>query len=135
MYPGTSANEVRRTVEDRMSALARTESAFRNNPPEVRWTGFFAEGFVLDPGTDAERIFAASHESVFGAPLEDLVTPAYLDARVTMLYDRIPTLVYGPTSRNIHGIDEAVEVESVRRVTKTIALFMARWCGLDPRLA
>ena len=56
--------------------------------------------------------------------------PAYLDARVTMLYDKIPTLVYGPVSRNVHGIDEAVDLASLKRITKSIALFTARWCGL-----
>ena len=134
MYPGIAADTVRKAVEECIAALARSEAAFRNNPPEVRWTGFFAEGFVLEPGTEAERTLAAAHQSVFAKPLEDLVTPAYLDARVTMLYDKIPTLVYGPTSRGVHGIDEAVEIESVRRITKTIALFMARWCGLTRRV-
>jgi acetylornithine deacetylase len=37
-----------------------------------------------------------------------------------------------PLSRNIHGIDVAVDVASVRRVTKTIALFTALCCGLTP---
>jgi acetylornithine deacetylase len=133
MYPGISAASIRKAVEERIAALTRSEPAFRNNPPAVTWTGFFAEGYVLDPGSDAERTLAAAHQTVFKAPLEDLVTPAYLDARVTMLYDGIPTLVYGPTGRFIHGIDEAVDIESVRRITKTIALFMARWCGLNPR--
>ncbi len=133
MYPGVSADSVRRAVEDRISALARSEPGFGNNPPTVQWTGFFAEGFVLEPGSDAEKCLAGAHETVFAQPLADLVTPAYLDARVTMLYDKIPTLVYGPTSRNVHGIDEAVEIDSVRRITKSIALFMARWCGLAAR--
>jgi acetylornithine deacetylase len=50
-----------------------------------------------------------------------------------MLYDKIPTLVYGPLSRNIHGIDEAVDLASVKRISKTIALFVARWCGISAR--
>jgi acetylornithine deacetylase len=132
MYPGISAASVKKAVEEKIAGLARSEPAFRNTPPIVQWTGFFAEGFVLEEGTDAERTLASAHLIVFGKPLEDLVTPAYLDARVTMLYDKIPTLVYGPTSRNVHGSDEAVEIESVRRITKTIALFMARWCGTEP---
>jgi acetylornithine deacetylase len=133
MYPGITAASVRAAVEARIAALTRQEPAFRNSPPQVAWTGFFAEGFVLEPGTDAETVLASAHQTVFKAPLEDLVTPAYLDARVTMLYDNIPTLVYGPIGRHIHGIDEAVDIESVRRITKTIALFMARWCGLTER--
>ena len=31
-----------------------------------------------------------------------------------------------------HGYDEAVDLDSVRKVTQTIALFIADWCGLEP---
>ena len=46
------------------------------------------------------------------------------------LYAGIPALVYGPVSEAIHGYDERVDIESVRRVTKSIALFIAEWCGV-----
>lgn len=47
------------------------------------------------------------------------------------LYADTPALVYGPVSEAIHGFDERVSVESVRRITKSIALFIATWCGID----
>ena len=131
MYPGTSAADVRSAVENCVKVDAARTPALANSPPVVRWTGFFCEGYVLDEGSDAERIFSSAHELIFAAPLKSLVTPGYLDARVTTLYDKIPTLVYGPSSRNIHGIDEAVDLASVRRITKTIALFISRWCGVS----
>jgi acetylornithine deacetylase len=59
------------------------------------------------------------------------MTPAYLDTRVHALYDRIPALCYGPIGRNIHGYDEAVDLASVKRITGTMALFVAQWCGLE----
>jgi acetylornithine deacetylase len=40
-------------------------------------------------------------------------------------------MVYGPTARNIHAFDECVDLESMRRVTRTIALFVAQWCGVE----
>lgn len=43
-----------------------------------------------------------------------------------------PTLTYGPRSLDIHAFDERVHIESVRNITKTIALFIAEWCGLEP---
>jgi acetylornithine deacetylase len=51
---------------------------------------------------------------------------------VFVLYDDTPCLVYGPISDNIHGFDERVEIESIKRVTTTIALCIAAWCGLEP---
>ena len=68
-----------------------------------------------------------------GAPLQDIPSLAYLDARVFALYAETPCLVYGPDSDNIHGFDERVSLESIRRVTKTLALFIAEWCGLEPQ--
>ena len=64
-------------------------------------------------------------------PLESFVTPGYLDARVFAIYQNTPCLVYGPISENIHGFDERVSLSSLRRVTGTIALFIAEWCGLE----
>ena len=63
--------------------------------------------------------------------LEAGACSAYLDGRVFMLYDDTPALVYGPVSERIHGFDERVELDSVRQVTKTVALFMAEWCGVE----
>lgn len=56
---------------------------------------------------------------------------AYLDARVFALYDDTPCLVYGPWSDNIHGFDERVSIASIERITATIAVFIAMWCGLE----
>ena len=53
------------------------------------------------------------------------------DARFFGLYADTPALVYGPKAESIHGFNERVELESTRRVTHSIALFIADWCGLD----
>lgn len=132
MFPGQTPQEVRAAVEACLSRAAGADRALADAPPMVTWHGFFAEGFVLEPGSEAEAALARAHEAVFGTALESFVTPGYLDTRVHVLYDRIPSLCYGPTSRAIHGIDEAVEIESVRRITKAMALFVAEWCGVEP---
>jgi len=31
----------------------------------------------------------------------------------------------------MHGFNEYVEVESLRKFTKTAALFVAEWCGVE----
>mgnify|MGYP002821098503 FL=1 len=102
-----------------------------NNPPEVIFNGFFAEGYVLEEGSDAEETLARAHMSSYTKPLESFVTPGYLDGRVFVIYGETPCLVYGPYSEAIHGFDERVSLSSVKRVTGTIALFIAEWCGLE----
>jgi acetylornithine deacetylase len=131
IYPGTSPDAAGREIEKAISDLARSDKLLANNPPRVVFNGFFAEGYVLAPGSEAEAVLARSHRQVFGRELESFVTAGYLDARVYSLYDRIPALCYGPSSRNIHGADECVSLSSVRRVTAAMALFMADWCGVE----
>ena len=132
IYPGTRAEDAAREIEQAVAAFARQDSFLANNPPRVTFNGFFVEGYVLEPGSPGEAVLARAHQAATGKPLESFTTVAYLDARVYALYDKVPALCYGPTSRNVHGVDECVSLESVRRSTTAMALFIAEWCGLEP---
>jgi acetylornithine deacetylase len=76
-------------------------------------------------------VLDAAHRNVFGKPLQDETSTATADNRFFGLYAGIPALVYGPKSKDIHGFDECVELESIRRITQSTALFLADWCGLE----
>ncbi|MDB5558833.1 MAG: acetylornithine deacetylase/succinyl-diaminopimelate desuccinylase [Enterovirga sp.] len=132
VYPGTSADAAAREIEDAVRAFSRKDSFLANNPPRVSFNGFFAEGYVLEEGSEAEAVLGGAHKAATGRELESFMTAGYLDTRVYALYDRIPALCYGPTSRNIHGFDEAVSLSSLKRITTTMALFVAEWCGVEP---
>lgn len=131
IYPGVEPSDATREIEDCLRTAARANAFLANNPPEVEWNGFFAKGYVLEEGSDAEATLAAAHRRAQGAELQSFVTPGYLDGRVFVLYGECPCLVYGPYSENIHGFDERVSLASVKRVTGAIALFIADWCGLE----
>ncbi|MDB5590030.1 ArgE/DapE family deacylase [Enterovirga sp.] len=131
-YPGISAAEAAGEIEAAVAAFSRTDPFLGNNPPQVRFQGFFAEGYVLEEGSEAERVLGVAHRVATGSELESFMTAGYLDARVYALYDRVPTLCYGPVSRNIHGYDECVSLSSVKRITTAMALFVAQWCGVEP---
>jgi len=90
-----------------------------------------AEGYELAEGSAAEQTLATAHQRVFKQDLQAVTSLAYLDGRVFVLYDDTPCLVYGPVSENIHGFDECVSIASIESVTKTIALYIAMWCGLE----
>jgi acetylornithine deacetylase len=131
IFPGWDPREAAGEIEATVREAARTNPFLANNPPEVEWNGFFAEGYVLEEGSAAEEVLARAHARAFGKSLESFVTPGYLDGRVFVLYEGIPCLVYGPTSENIHAFDERVSLTSLKRVTGTIALFIAEWCGVE----
>jgi len=131
LYPGMSATELGQRIEDTVRAFARTDSFLANNPPAVVFNGFWSEGYVLEPGSEAEAVLGRAHQAATGAPLKSFMTPGYLDTRVYALYDKVPALCYGPISQNIHAFDERVSLASLQRITGTMALFVAEWCGLE----
>ena len=128
IYPGISASQAWTELQECLDRLGDGETAIHAIATK---TGFFSEGYVLEPGSEAESLLESTHRQAFGAELESFTTPGYLDGRVFTLYADIPTMVYGPVSEAIHGFDERVSVESIRRITKSIALFIANWCGLQ----
>jgi acetylornithine deacetylase len=49
------------------------------------------------------------------------------DARFYLNQFGVPALCYGPRVRNIHGIDEAVELQSIVDGARTLARFLIDW--------
>lgn len=131
LFPGVRAEDVAAQIEDSIQKVATTDSFLRDAPPKITWNGFFAEGYVLEPGSQAEDVLRAAHKQAVGSELGSITMPAYLDTRIFSLFQKIPALCYGPIGESIHGFDERVSVSSIQRVTTAIALFIAEWCGLE----
>ncbi|MGY2047548.1 ArgE/DapE family deacylase [Methylobacterium sp. JK268] len=131
IYPGTSAAEAAREIEAAVRDFALTDPFLSNSPPRVSFDGFFAEGYELEEGSEAEAVLGRAHAAATGTALKSFMTAGYLDTRVHALYDRVPALCYGPISENIHGFDERVSLASVKRITTAMALFVAEWCGVE----
>ncbi len=131
VLPSMSLQQARREVEDCVRNAAARDPYLGNSPPALLWEGFQAEPFVLSGHEKVRAVLDAAHRTVFGKPLADERSTATADNRFFGLYAGIPALVYGPKSKDIHGFDECVELESVRRITQSTALFLADWCGLE----
>ncbi|KAL3458323.1 acetylornithine deacetylase [Aspergillus heterothallicus] len=131
LYPGITAESVAADIEKVIHDAAQKDAFLTRNPPQVIWNGFFAEGYVLEPGSEAEELLHTVHHLTSQKSLACITLPAYLDARIFSLLDKVPVLVFGPISEDIHGIDERVSISSIERVTTSIALFIAAWCGLE----
>jgi len=122
---------VARRVERAVSAACQDHAFLPNNPATVAYSGFFARGYILEEGTDAEAaLVAAYRRATDGTSLGREAATAYPDGRVFVLYGDCPCLVYGPKSENIHGFYERVSLNSIRETTRTLAVFTARWCRL-----
>jgi len=130
LLPGSDVAEARRGVEQAVATAARTDAFLANNPPEVVWHGFLADGYVLEPGSEAEAVLAAAHAQVFGAPMQERRTTAVNDTRFYGLYFGIPGLCYGPKGEGAHAFDERTDLAHLKKTTLAIAAFIADWCGV-----
>jgi acetylornithine deacetylase len=132
LLPGTTLEEARREVSETVAKAAKQDPFMANNPPEVIWNGFQADAYVLDPGSDAERVLAGAHRAVFGTEMESKLSTAVADTRMYGLYYGIPGLCYGPMGQMGHGFDERANLASIKQTTLAIAAFIADWCGTRP---
>jgi acetylornithine deacetylase len=131
LYPGNDLADIRRQVEECVRQAAQAIPFLANNPPEIVYHGFQAEGYVLENAEAPIAVLEKSHRTVTGQALDRRAGTGTTDARFFGLYAGIPGLVYGPKAEAYHGFDERVSLSSTLRVTQAIALFIADWCGVE----
>jgi acetylornithine deacetylase len=96
----------------------------------VQWHGFLADGYVLEPGTEAEAVLAEAHRAAFNEEMPARITTAVNDTRFYGLYFDMPALCYGPKGEGAHAFDERTNLEHLKTTTLAMAAFIADWCGL-----
>jgi len=130
-YPGQPPADACAEFERFIAEVSARNPFLAQHPPRISYPGFMAEGYRLTGGEQQEEVLRHCHAAVWGDALKEHAFAATTDARFFGLYADCPTLVYGPYCRNPHAFDECVDLEAVRKVTKTLALFIADWCGLE----
>ncbi|GGB48931.1 acetylornithine deacetylase [Roseibium aquae] len=130
-YPGDDPWQRAKAFEQHIALLTDADPRLKRAHPNIEWVGVMQSGYRLDGASSAETALARAQEQATGTGLERSVMACYLDAALFVNHAGVPALTYGPVSENIHGIDERVSLSSLKRVTKTIALFAAGWCGLS----
>lgn len=128
-FPDMSPDEAKRIVGERVRAtVARLNSSLDLN---LRFEGQFAPGCEFDLEAPAMRALAQAHAKVTGAEPERIACTACTDARHFRLMTDIPVTCYGPLAKDIHGIDECVSLDSMKRVAATMVQFIVDWCGVQ----
>ena len=124
---GWSAAQAEARVRSCIEDAARRNVWLAEHPPEVRASGFRAEGYDLPADATLARLLAAAHRSAHGVEPRPSVIGATTDARTYINRYAIPAICYGPRTARIHGIDEAVELASIVDGARTLARFLVGW--------
>lgn len=129
---GNSAANVRADIE-RIVEQARGDAALRGAKVKVEFKGFMAEPCVFDMESEIVRIAKRSYADLNGVDLRHYPATGLTDGRHFALHQDLPVACFGPDAQEIHGIDESVGLESMHGITRTIAITMAEWCGVEAR--
>jgi len=131
-HPGQwSSDEAVERIGEAVRHATAGHPWLRDNPPEVRASGFRAERYAQDPDTPLVAALTAAHRDAHGSTAALTAIGSTTDARYYVNRFGVPAAAYGPRVRNIHGVDEAVELESVLASARTIARLLLAWFGAE----
>lgn len=131
ILPGWSVAECQKEILACVADAARDHAFLSNNPPEVEWSGFLSEGYELANAQAPEAAFAEAYDVVYGGGVPERAFTALTDTRFYGLNYDIPSLCFGADGAAMHGFNEYVDLESLRKSTKAMGLFVAEWCGVE----
>ena len=131
ILPGWPVADAQSEILACVAKAARDHRYLTNNPPRVEWSGFLSEGYELKDSAAPEAAFGGAFNAVYGGAVEDLVFTALTDTRFYGLNYNIPSLCFGASGAAMHGFNEYVDLDSLRKSTKATALFIAEWCGVE----
>jgi acetylornithine deacetylase len=130
ILPGWKVADAQAEILACVSAAARDHRFLSNNPPE--WNGpAFCRMARAEGSAAPEAAFGKAFNAVYGGAVEDLVFTALTDTRFYGLNYDIPSLCFGASGAAMHGFNEYVDLDSLRKSTKATALFIAEWCGVE----
>ena len=132
-YPDMSVAEAKAEVEAVLAAAYAAHPAHESLSYRIVYEGFQADGFEVDLNEPVVTTLSKCYQDIVGKTLEPQAFTGTTDAKFFNLYGNTPAICYGPTGSSIHGIDEWVSIDSMMEVAAVLAVFMARWCGLEQR--
>ena len=122
-----TADQAQERVRAAIEYATRDDPWIAEHPPAIRPTGFRAQGYSLNEQHPLAVMLADAHEAAHGARPRSLGMGSTTDARYFLNGFGTPAICYGPSARNIHGTDEAVELASIVDGARTLARFMSAW--------
>jgi acetylornithine deacetylase len=127
---GYTAAQTKADVE-RIVEQAKQHERLRGAQVKLEFKGFMADPCVFDTEAEIVRLARRSYTEITGGAMRDYPATGLTDGRFFALYQNTPVACFGPDAVDIHGIDENVGLDSMHGITRTIALTMAEWCGVE----
>ena len=122
-----SSDEAFERVHSAVLAAAARDKWFAEHPPVVTMSGYRAERYFQDPQAEIVGALSRAHEVVHRSAPPLVTIGSTTDARFYVNQFGVPAIAYGPRTRNMHGTDEAVELDSIVECARVVARFLREW--------
>ena len=112
--------------------VAQRHSWFREHPPQVVFTGYFAEPSEIPTDSPIVQTLCRNFESVLGRAPEISGREGAADIRHMNMYGDTPTVIFGPgRTEQMHANNEWVDVQDYLDAIRVLAHTVMDWCGVQ----
>lgn len=131
--PGESSSEVKeRFVRFVQETAAAQHPWLQDNPPEVIFTGYFAEPSEIPADSPIVQTLCRCYEAHYVKPPVISGREGAADIRHLNRYGNTPTVIFGPgMTEQMHANNEWVMVEDYIDAVKILAATIIDWCGVE----
>ena len=132
VLPGEEPKVAQKQLIEYIKKESQQDDWLKQNPPEVQFTGYYAEPAEIPPEHPICQVLAQSFESITGSQAVIKGHDGAGDSRFLIKYGNTPTPIFGPgTIAQMHADNEWVKVDSVILATKVLAATILNWCGYE----
>lgn len=130
--PGEDNNEVRQSFVEHILSFAQTDPWLKDNPPQVRFTGYSGEPAAIPPDHPIVTLLSAKYTLVTNKKPQITGREGAADTRYLIKHGDTPTVIFGPgLTEQMHATNEWVNIDNVIEATKILALTIMEWCGYN----
>lgn len=122
-----TSDEAFERVRGAVLEAAAQDDWFAEHPPVITMSGYRAERYYQDPQAEIVGALSRAHEVVHRSAPPLVTIGSTTDARFYLNQFGVPAVAYGPRTRNMHGTDEAVELDSIIECARVVARFLRDW--------
>jgi len=129
--PGEDSAAVKKEFVEFIRAKVADDSWLKDHPPEVIFTGYFAEPSAIPVGSPIVQALCRKFTEVTGQEPVISGREGAADIRFMNRYGETPTVIFGPgMTEQMHANNEWVNVEDLIQATKILSLTILDWCGI-----
>ncbi len=132
LVPGETLADTQAEFVAEVRRISDGHPWLKDHQPVVEWiTGQFTAG-EIQPDDPLVGVVGDAHRAATGAPIAIEGVTYGTDARHFLQIADMPCVVYGAGDVALaHQTDERMDIDALMTATRTIALSIAAWCGID----